>query len=183
MKRGVDPRRPALGSMDWFRKRLVASTEALSNGSLETAHRFQEVASLSAPVRIHARSSPPPHKQGQELQQATGDLLFILFDQPGSCFCRSHSKLSISTRGRMAGQLSKGLFHTPTSPSMGTRAFWAWHQREDAAPRVGLASLLLALVAYPSITPRRRLPRYRRNVGAGADCERFRLAWQSLRRA
>jgi hypothetical protein len=79
VKRGVDPRRPALGSMDWLRKRLVASTEALSNGSLEIAHRFQEVASLSAPVRIHARSGPPPHKQGQELQQATGDLLFILF--------------------------------------------------------------------------------------------------------
>lgn len=34
MKRGVDPRRPVLGSMDWFRKRLVASTEALSRGGL-----------------------------------------------------------------------------------------------------------------------------------------------------
>lgn len=53
MKRGVDPRRPALGSMDWFRKRLVASTEALSNGSLETAHRFQEV---GIPVRSSAYS-------------------------------------------------------------------------------------------------------------------------------
>jgi hypothetical protein len=83
----------------------------------------------------------------------------------------------------MAGLLSKGFFHTATSPSMGTRAFWARHQREDAPHRAGLASLLLALVAYPPVTPRRRLPRYRRNVGAGADRERFRLAWQALRRA